>query len=33
MVEKQLGYKYQVYNEMKKGGIMTGEFDPPGSVG
>lgn len=23
MVEKQLGYKYQVYNEIKKG-IMTG---------
>ena len=30
MVEKQLGYKYQVYNEIKKG-IMTGIY-PPGSV-
>ena len=30
MVEKQLGYKYQVYNEIKKG-IMTGVY-PPGFV-
>ena len=30
MVEKQLGYKYQVYNEIKKG-IMTGIYSP-GSV-
>ena len=30
MVEKQLGYKYQVYKEKKKG-IMTGIY-PPGSV-
>lgn len=27
MVEKQLGYKYQVYNEIKKG-IMTGIYPP-----
>ena len=30
MVQKQLSYKYQVYNELKKG-ILTGQY-PPGSV-
>ena len=30
MVEKQLAYKYQVYNEIKKG-IMSGVY-PAGSV-